>query len=352
MGIYNQIKNRIKKRIRKNFVQDTFDGNYPFNLKDIPFTKYKSFGEKNPDKVFYVIYRTPFEAGFFSNIFFALGHLKLIEGMDVIPVVDFQNFKTFYNNDTPINGTENSWEYYFEQLSPYSLEEVYQSKHVLFCDGQYPHSVQFQPGEEYKYLLKTFKLKSHVQKAVSQYDELFENNKVLGIHFRGKDMNIFPGHPFGPTIKQMFRYTDEIIEKYSIDKIFLATNETDYFNAFNKRYKDRVVSINELRTSKINPFNINPRENHRYLLGLEVLLDVIMLTKCYGLLHGCSNVVEFARRLNPYYNVRYSIYNGHNSNNKYFASFLYRIKKKLPKHFGGLLDKVEIIINEDNGQMK
>ena len=35
-----------------------------------------------------------------------------------------------------INGTFNSWLYYFKQVSKYSLKEVYQSKNVIICDNR------------------------------------------------------------------------------------------------------------------------------------------------------------------------------------------------------------------------
>lgn len=345
--MFKKIHELTRNYVMKDFVQDKFDGVYPFNLENTLNTKYKTFGEKNPDKFFFIIWRTPYEAGFFSNVRHVIGYLKLIEGTNFIPVVDFQNFKTFYNNEKPINGTENSWEYYFEQLSPYSLEEVYQSKNVLFCDGKYPYSAEYKfiGNELNEYYAKVFKIKENISNLLIPYEEIFSNNKVLGIHFRGKDLNIFPGHPFGPTEKQIFKYTDEIIEKYGTDKLFIATDEKRYLDEFIKRYGTRVFYANNFRTEKINEFNINPRENHRYLLGLEVIVDTILLSKCNGLLCGPSGVSWAAQSLTDNYQFIYRINNGVNVNNKYKARYLYSIKKRLPRQLGGLLDQVSIIVN-------
>lgn len=343
--MFKKLHDMARNYVKKDFVQDKFDGIYPFDLSELPNTKYKSFGDKNPDKIFFVIYRTPYEAGFFSNFAHVIGHLKLIENTNLIPVVDFKNFKTFYNTNEPINGTENAWEYYFEQISPYSLEEVYQSKNVLFCDGKYPHSVDFF-GEDIPDLYKKyFKLKPEILQEFKKYEKEFEGNKVLGIHFRGKDINIFPGHSFGMTEKQVFKYTDEIIEKFGVNKIFVATDEKKYLDAIIAKYGDMVFYANNLRTEKVNEFNINPRENHRYLLGLEVLTDAFLLSKCNGLLHGYSNVIEAAKFLNENLEFSYWINNGRNVNNRYQARYLFRIKKKLPKCFGGLLEKIKITKN-------
>lgn len=340
--MFKKIKKLLKDHVQKDFVQDKFDGIYPFGLNDTPDVKYKSFGEKNPDKIFYVIYRTPYEAGFFSNYKHVAMHLKAIEGTGLIPVVDFKNFKTFYNVETPINGTENAWEYYFEQISSYSLDEVYQSKHVLFCGGKFPYHVASMSEKEYgDYCNKILNVKEDVLDAVSKYDEIFSNNKVMGIHFRGKDLNIFPGHPFGATEEQMFKYTDEIIKKYDITKIFLATNEQKYLESYVKKYGEMVFSADIYRIATVNEFNINPRENHRYLLGKEVLIDFMLLLKCQGLLYTRSNILGTARAMRNY-EFLYSIYNGLNSKNKYRARYLFDIKKRLPKKFGGLLDEIEV----------
>jgi len=345
MNTFKKIRQVFRDYFQKALIKEKFNGIYPFDLDDIHFTKHRSFGEKNPDKIFYVIYRNPMGAGFFSNFAHVVRQLKLIEGKGFTPVVDFQNFKTHYNVDNAINGTKNAWEYYFEQVSPYSLEEVYQSKHVLFCDGTYPLGVEFKEDELYEYFTKTFKVKQDVADILTQYEKEFLNKKVLGIHFRGKDMNIFPEHPFGATEKQMFKYTDEIIEKYGVNKIFIATDEKKYLENYKKRYGDIVFYADNFKTDKLNDLNQNSRENHRYLLGREVLIDLLLLLKCQGLLHGSSNVANTAKILNPNYEFTYFINNGSNSPNMYFARYLYGIKKRLPKNFGGLLDKIEVVVN-------
>lgn len=90
----------------------------------------KTFGTLNPDKKFFVIRSDNTYQGLLSLY---LGELERIyrcfqEGF--IPVVDWQNYKTQYNVDFPVNGTTNAWEYYFEQPCTYTLEEVYHSTNV------------------------------------------------------------------------------------------------------------------------------------------------------------------------------------------------------------------------------
>ena len=39
-----------------------------------------------------------------------------------------ENFTTIYNEREKINNTYNAWEYYFEKLNKYTLNEVYNSE--------------------------------------------------------------------------------------------------------------------------------------------------------------------------------------------------------------------------------
>ena len=72
--------------------------------------EYKSFGELNPEKTFYVIRRTPPGWGFYSNIFFVLQGLEFAQKNGFIPVVDMENYWVGeLSSLKKINGTSNAW---------------------------------------------------------------------------------------------------------------------------------------------------------------------------------------------------------------------------------------------------
>jgi len=318
------------------------------DIKNLPSGYYKSFGTKNPDKVFYVIWLDHRGSGFFSNVSSVVCHLKIAKDNGMIPVIDFQNFPTLYNEKEEINGTTNSWEYYFRPVSKYSLKEVYQSKNVFFASGKYPQGMSYciteNPGL-YRIYSKYIALQKDVVKKIDEYcRQIGFQDKILGIHFRGQEQKYATGHSFPPTEAQMFRYTDEIIQKYGIVKIFLVTEDQDYLNLFVKKYGDKVFYTDMFRTHKVNAYKLHPRNHHMYLLGKEVLVDAVLLSKCTGLLCGDSNVSEMARFLNnKKYKFIYKIDNGINSNNPLIARHLYAFKKYLPSAYGGLKDKLTII---------
>ena len=75
---------------------------------DDPAVIFKSFGDLNEDKIFYVIKRSP-GTGLFSNVTFVLNHLRICKKNNFIPVIDMENFKTIYNENKKIKKTNNSW---------------------------------------------------------------------------------------------------------------------------------------------------------------------------------------------------------------------------------------------------
>ena len=88
------------------------------NINNLNQIFFKSYGNLNKDKIFYVIRRIP-TAGFFSNITFILNNLKICEEMKFIPIIDMEYYPSLYNELKIFKNTKNSWEYYFEKLNKY-----------------------------------------------------------------------------------------------------------------------------------------------------------------------------------------------------------------------------------------
>ena len=103
-----------------------------------PTLIFKSFGVLNKDKIFYIIKRSP-GTGLFSNVTFVLNHLRICKKNNFIPIIDMENFKTIYNENKKIKNTNNAWEYYFEKLNDFTLEEVYQSQNVFITSDKFFH---------------------------------------------------------------------------------------------------------------------------------------------------------------------------------------------------------------------
>ena len=208
-----RLKKLLKKLIFTDLVEDVFDGRHPFDLDRLPPEQVRYFGDANPDRTFYVIWRDSLGSGFFSNFTQVLSHIQRAEELGMTPVVDFENFRTLYNVEEPVGGSRNAWEYYFAPVSPYPLAEVYRSQRVYFCRGDYPRGYSFQSNAEYRaFLASHIRHQAPVEERIGRYAGEFSRGDVLGIHFRGKEINTAAGHSFGPSAEQSVRHADRLLD--------------------------------------------------------------------------------------------------------------------------------------------
>ena len=344
------IKKKIVKFIRKIMVdvalpQIRKNSNIE-KFKKNPHTKINKFGELNPDKTFYVI-RIKYGGGLFSIVLYVLSEIKYALSINTIPVIDMEYFITKYNQDIKIKKTFNSWEYYFENISDYKLEEVYKSKSVIINSG-IPN--ERMPKDWLKdnelfnhYFKKYIKVKSEFIKISDIFFEKnFNNNKVLGVHFRGKGMYNTPNHPFTPTPSQIFSKVDRTLKEGNFDKIFLVTAQQNYLEMFLKRYGNKVIYLNSFRCNSTKAFHYkNARLNHRYKMGRDILVEMLLLSKIDYLICSRSNVSQLASLINKKEKFEvFEIWNGVNTKNIFLGLFLWDIKRILPEFLGGFKKKI------------
>ncbi len=332
----------IKKIIKKMTLQtpsllNGVQNNLHYAEKD---EEKKTFGNLNSDKTFYVIKRTP-GTGLFSNVTFVLNHLKICKEKNYIPIIDMKNFKTIYNEAKSIKRTDNAWEYYFRNLSHYSLDEIYKSKNVIFTSNKFFSHFTYNidlDEDLVKLLQNDIKLNKILEKTFFKISKIFNGKKILGIHFRGTSYKRSPGHPLPATKGQMYKMTKKIIEREKVDKIFLVTEELNYLNFFKKKFPDKLLYLNCcFRSDKNDAFKKYPRRLHRYKMGREAILETLLLSKCDYFIYLCSNVSSAAISFNlNKKQKRFEINNGINSKNIIISQYFWYLKSILPKYFGGL----------------
>jgi hypothetical protein len=309
---------------------------------------FTSFGEANADKIFYLIWRKDL-SGFFSNIFHVISHLRIAESLNLIPVVDMQNYQTKYSEKEPINGTANAWEYYFAPVSHYSLTEVYKSKNVLLCDGQARFDVYTDIHKSWLLINKYIKVRPELNDYVDAFwQKHFVGKSVLAVHFRGQDMKRVPEHPTPPTCQQIIMAVRNFLAQYPIDKIFLATDDKGYEEKLRKQFSDKIIAPEHFRVNDgVDAFAVKPypRHQHLYKLGFEVLTEAMLLSKAdYFICGGIktdrgyeaagSNVALYAQILNKQrYKAMYAIDNGINQPN-----FLLKLRRAIQANLRKLLE--------------
>ena len=334
-----RLKKFLKRTIFTDLVSDVFDGRHPFDIDEYPQGTVRSFDDANPDKVFYVIWRDSLGGGFFSNFTQVLSHILYAEGQGMTPVVDFENFRTLYNVEEPVNGTKNAWEYYFKPVSACSLAEVYRSKKVIFCSGSRPGGLPFANNAEYREFVGSHIFpQPWVEERIARWSGEFSRHRVLGIHFRGKEINTSAGHAFGPTVEQVIRHADDLLDRFDLERIFLVTEEEAFVEPLRRRYGDRLFMTDAFRARKVNSYNLNPRPAHRYLLGLEVLADTLLLSRSKVILCSHTGVAMHAVRMAEGLDFVRVIDNGVNCRSHLLAHYAYPIRRLLPKRLGGLRD--------------
>ena len=103
-----------------------------------------------------------------------------------------------------------------------------------------------------------------------------------------------------------------------------------------RKYTNNCLYLNNYRMNQIDSFKIYPRNNNRYKLGKEILLDTLMLSKCDGLSYINSNVISAAKLLAKKKQNYNELFFGYNSRNKFIARWLWYLKFFLPFLFGKL----------------
>ena len=265
-----------------------------------------SFGINNSNKIFYVIRRSP-GAGFFSNLTYVLGHLKIAENHNLIPIVDMENFPTIYNEKKSINKSKNSWEYYFEQVSNYNLKEIYKSKNVILTSNIFENHVptDMSLNNTFKQTInKYIKIKTNIKNEITFYKKkhFTSGKKILGVHFRGTTYKTARGHAFPLPKNMMKKNIDLLIKKFNYEKIFVVTEEQEYLEFLKKQYGKKIICLNVFRSNNRDAFKHYPRLNHRYKLGKEIMIEALLLSFCDGITYVKSNVssaaIAFSKKKN------------------------------------------------------
>ncbi len=343
--------NLLKKFIRKIFyvlnINFEFSDNIALpiidsnkiKLNDKNFSIY-SFGNLNKNKKFYIIRRSP-GAGLFSNVIYVLNHISIAKKHGFIPLVDMDNFKSIYNENKKINNTSNSWEYYFKQISPYKLKDVYMSRNVILTENRFyksfSHKISQKNSDLYKLCEKHIILNREMIIEANKFVSKHFDRKMLGIHYRGTSYKISANHPLPPTKNQMIKYCKKILKNNNYDKIFLSTEDKSMFEFLKSELGEKICYLQNSYRSKIDDaFKKYPRKNHRYKLGKEILIETIILSKCHGLICQESNVSEFLRFMSNKNKIKFYYFdNGYNSSNEYIAMWLWYYKSIAPKILGG-----------------
>ena len=263
------------------------------------------FGDKNPDKTFFLIKSRLGMMGLADLIKWTLYRAKIAVDHrkgKIIPVVDL-SVKDDGNQFNGGDGT-NAWTMFFEQITDIPLEEVYQSANVVRGAEQLfmlnPYIKEESLFSDHCTLFRRF-LRLN-EKAKNMSDELYEKvipkdaKRILGVVGRGTDYNqsfitTVLNQPSGP-VAFLSRVT-QVFKEGNYDCIFLATEDANVFRIFTESpLKDRIVYVDQDRVDynaneNNDKFLIDIYENQKkdkYMTNLRYLSIITILSKCTSLI--------------------------------------------------------------------
>ncbi len=273
----------------------------------------ETFGEKSDGDILYFIDMKESHSGFFADHNRLLTLLYFADRYGLKPVVEFSSGYC-YAEQHPVNGTENPFEYYFKQPGGVSLEELKKHKCVLRSRKENGNAVVplkegnggYARSERYmdemaritaKYIHLNETLSRQFEREISQ---LLGDNITLAVHVRGTDFKQnFNGHPAWVSAEEYLKEAKKVFEAGDYEKVFLATDDSEALLLFKKQFKENLLYYEDVVRSDGNDtvmHSKSQRENHHYLLGVEVLRDMYTLASCNGLVAGLSQV-SFAARI-------------------------------------------------------
>ncbi len=189
---------------------------------------------------------------------------------------------------------DNMWEQYFRPVSDLSVEEALRSKNVICIRSNqldyraiwvnpYFRNIWHQ-GAEFDVYLNDEVMKQFTQRLPVSFKD--EKVRVMGVLMRGTDK---PGlRKSRNNTKKVLEECRSLFEKRGFDKLFLATEDKDYYDAFCEEFGDKVIAIDQKRVAGEGAIGkqLDVPEGKRYEFGMTYLLVTYCLSKCNAMLYN------------------------------------------------------------------
>jgi hypothetical protein len=153
---------------------------------------------------------------------------------------------------------------------------------------------------EFNNIINTYiKLKPHVQYKIDTFvKNNFENQKILGVHFRGTDH---------PNKKNMNDYMQIVKEKLiNYDKLFVCSDEYERYILPKTVFGDKVIGYESIRSGDNDiPLHASPNDyrykrpndfQYQYKIAEDVIIEAYLMSKVNFLICAPSSNVNFLAR--------------------------------------------------------
>lgn len=234
------------------------------------------------------------KAGFFAELTTVIRHIKKVKDENKKIHIDWNKGNSLYYDS---NFGENVWEYFFDQV------DIVENENIDYVLNDY---ILLHPIDQLnlrqtfnKIYMEHIKLNKSTQKLINENIKLVDKN-TLGLHIRKTDKflcNSF-NEPMALPIDDelVFKLIDDKLES-GYNKIFLATDCSETYDIFYKKYENFIINIDRIRGNGIDAIHTNP-QGSGYYKGLEALLDSYILSECGFLIRSTSNLSSFSMFIN------------------------------------------------------
>lgn len=250
-------------------------------------------------------------AGFFAILRRILDYCCYADEQGFLPYIVYSK-KTLYAEKGLFLGTNNPFEYYYEQSSKLMPSILFKGLNVVESRIEHSDRINLQYNlkqfsyivedgyiEKMAYIYKKYmQLNAITKKRIEQsIANTLQGKYTLGVHIRGTDFNKgFNNHPVPVTVDEYIEVINQEIVEKQYEQIFIATDDARCLKEFKQKLKLSIPLVyykNTMRGSgnKSVAYERNERKYNNYLLGLEVLQDAYTLSACGGLI-GCLSQVD------------------------------------------------------------
>ena len=217
-------------------------------------------------------------------------NLKKFKGGDLSEydyVIDMQNhFSQMMDIDNI--GYYNPWDYYFEPISPLTLEKAYSSGGVIISKWV-PHV-----GKRIPSSISSIPSELMFQRINTESELFIGRKKVLGVIARGTDyISVQPfDHPIPLDENELIEIVNERMESLGFTDIYLSTEDQDIYEIFNEHFGNKLITINQNRFKKgllLNPIVLDKNIDvpfGKLIQGERYLIATHLTTKCELVLVG------------------------------------------------------------------
>lgn len=335
-NVLSRIKAKIPVCVKKPFspiLHFLFDNKYRKNeLYKYKYRERKvTFGDKNPDKIFYIVRRVSEGEGFGSTYVNCLSDIAYADSKGWIPVVDQLNYYNSCLQEQDKKGKENAWEYYWLQPTQYSLNTVYTSKNVILGDAySNPHwtyrndSKKIYYDKEYRrYLLgiknKYYKFTDEINVYLEEcYNKelkpFLEKGKVLAVSTRSGQRQLYENQEY---LNDLRGFGKSPLINELVDKIVETKNN---FGCKYVYFSDDIEIANEVLLERLGEKIIFPQrlkmqyrdmgyenysrfmQNRVYKYTLYYIKDIYLLSRCSSICAWHNSTTTVALLMN---NMKY-----------------------------------------------